>query len=125
VKIEQFSNASKPRIARFAELGDNYTLAITHEPEWIDDPFRSDEDKDKPDEPMLKVVGQDHRNIYWQLRAKTQMLDAIFDAILAAGVEEIVVGGRLTVEWVEWRGKAKVYKVTYEPPADSDSEPAF
>jgi hypothetical protein len=123
VKIDQFSNASRPRIARFNELGDNYSLVITHELEWIDDPFKSDDDKS--DEPMLKVVGQDHRNIYWQLRARTQMLDAIFDAILAAGVEEIVIGGRLTVEWVEWRGKAKVYKVTYEPPAGSDSEAPF
>ena len=123
MKIDQFSNASRPRTARFNEIGDRYSLIIVSDPEWVDDPYKSDEDK--TDEPMLKVVGQDDRNIYWQLRARNQMVDAIFDAILTAGVEEIVIGGRLTVEWVEWRGKAKVYKVTYEPPADSDSEPAF
>jgi hypothetical protein len=120
MKIDQFSNDSRPRTARFNEPGDRHSLTIDREPEWVDDPYKSDEQKS--DEPMLKVVGQDDRNIYWQLRARSGMADAIFDAILDAGVEEIVIGGRLTVEFVEWRGKAKAYKAWYEPPADSDSE---
>jgi hypothetical protein len=118
MKIDQFSNASRPRIARYNELSDRYTLTIVEEPEWIDDPLNSDRQ-------MLKIVGQDGHGVYRQFNARSQMPDAIFDALVDAGVEEIVIGGRLTVEWVESRGNTKIYKASYEPPADSDSEPAF
>ncbi len=74
---------------------------------------------------MLKIVGQDDRNVYWQLNARSQMPDAIFDAIIDAG--EIVVGGRLTVTFAELRGKTKIYEAAYQPPSlgASDSEALF
>jgi hypothetical protein len=112
VKIDQFSNASRPRIARFNEIGDAYDLTLTKDPQWVDDPANSGEQ-------LLRIVGQDDRNIYWQVRARSQMPDAIFDAMLDADVDEIVVGGRLRVEFVEYHGQAKIYGATYKPPADS------
>jgi hypothetical protein len=111
MKLEQFSNADRPRIATFGEPGDRYTLTIIEEPEWVTDSLNADRQ-------MLKVVGQDDHGVYWQLNARTQMPDAIFDAAVDANVEEIVAGGRLTIEWAESRGNTKVYRCVYEPPAD-------
>jgi hypothetical protein len=120
MKIDQFSNAGRPRIARYNELGDRYALTISEEPEWIEDPLNAGRQ-------MLKIVGQDDHGIYRQFNGRSQMPDAIFDALVEAGVEEIVIGGRLTVEWVESRGNTKIYKATYEPPPDPESGfgPAF
>jgi hypothetical protein len=44
------------------------------------------------------------------------MPDAIYDAVVAAGVDEIEVGGHLEIEWVETRGSTKIYVATYHPP---------
>lgn len=112
MKLESFSNANRPRIATFGELGDRYTLTIVEDPEWVTDPLNSDRQ-------VLRVVGQDDHGIYWQINARTQMPDAIFDAAIAADVEEIVTGGRLTVEWAESRGNTKVYTATYKPPSEA------
>jgi hypothetical protein len=111
MKLNEFSSADRPKIATFAELGDGYELTLAHEPEWVADSFN-------PDRKMLKIIGQDDHGVFWQINGRTQMPDAIVDAALAAGVEEIVPGGRLTVTWAESREKRKVYACAYAPPSD-------
>ena len=119
MRIDTFSNLGKPRLARFNEFGDRCSGVIVIEPEWVEDTY-------DPEEQMLKVVVQDDRNIYWLIRVRSAMRDAVFDALLAADTEEIAIGGRLTVEHTEVHGQVKIYKAWYEPPpAGSDSEAPF
>jgi hypothetical protein len=114
MKLNQFSNASRPRIATFNAFEDEYDIVITEEPKWTEDL------KDATKE-VLEVVGQDDRSIYWKIIARTQMPDAVFDAITEAGVEEILVGGRLRVRYVDNRGQTKIYQAWYTPPDDSEA----
>jgi hypothetical protein len=114
----KISSSNHPRIARFAEIGDYYDLVIVEDPKWIDDPSN-------PGNEILEVIGQDDRDIYWRILARTQMPDAIFDAVAEAGADEILRGSRLRVEFIELRGNTKIYKATYKPSAGSDSEAPF
>ncbi len=114
----KISSSNHPRIARFNEIGDSYSVTVTEDPKWV-------EDQNNAGSEVLEVIGRDDRDIYWRILARTQMPDAIFDAVAAAGADEILTGARLTVTWTETRGNTKIYKATYEPPADSDTEPVF
>ena len=109
MKLNQFSNLAQPRIAVFKELHDKYNGVIVDGPQWITDPLDSAKE-------LLRTVIQDDRGLYWAFMARTQMPDAIYDAVVAAGVDEIEVGGHLEIEWVETRGNTKVYAATYTPP---------
>jgi hypothetical protein len=114
----KISSSTHPRIARFNEIGDSYSVTVTEDPRWIDD-------QNNPGNEILEIIGKDDRDIYWRILARTQMPDAIFDAVAKAGADEILLGGRVTVTWTELRGNTKIYKATYEPPVNSDSEAPF
>jgi hypothetical protein len=113
MRLDTFSNADRPRYVTFPELGATHTITIVEDPSWITDRLNADRE-------LLKVIGQDTHGVYWQLNARSQMPDAIHDAIVAAGVDEILVGGELTVKWVDTRGQTKIYEATYQPPANGD-----
>ena len=87
MKLNQFSNLAQPRIAVFKELHDKYNGVIVDGPQWITDPLDSAKE-------LLRTVIQDDRGLYWAFMARTQMPDAIYDAVVAAGVDEIEVGGQ-------------------------------
>ena len=118
MKRSEFSSLDRPRFATFSDIDDYYEGVIVTEPEWTEDPLDSRRR-------MLQIVIQDDAGVFWQLNARTQMPTAVDDALVAADVDEIVPGGRLGVRLVEMRGNTKVYKATYEAPADSDSGPMF
>jgi hypothetical protein len=112
MKLSDFTSIDQPAIATFEETGDSHTGTIVKEPEWQDDPRN-------PDRKVLVIVLRTDQGIYRQINARTQMPDAIFNAVTRAGVEELAVGGRLTVTFSEYRGQAKIYTATYEPPEES------
>ena len=46
------------------------------------------------------------------------MVDAIFDAVRAAGAKSLEPGGFLSVTFVGMKGQLKLYRATYEMPND-------
>lgn len=99
----------RPRFCKFDALGDRYSGTIVVDPQWVSDPLDASRE-------VWKIVFQDDRGVYWQLNARTQMPNAIEDAVITAGTDEIEIGGELAVEWVDTRGNTKVYRATYTPP---------
>jgi hypothetical protein len=110
LKIDKFANTAMPTFATFEDIGDSYTLTLTEEPEFVTDPLKEDRE-------MLKIVGDDDSGNSWQINGRTQLPEAVGRAVKDAGVDEIVVGGRLTVTFVDTRGRMKMYRATYEPPS--------
>ena len=115
MKLNRFNNLSRPRIATFENPGDCHSGTIVEDPNWIPDPLDTSRE-------CLKVLVQDDFGVYWQFHARTQMPDAIHDAVVAAGQDELAVGGRLTVRWVESRGNKKIYHALYAAP-DNEKAP--
>jgi hypothetical protein len=108
MELAQFSNLERPRFAKFDDLGTLYAGVIVEEPEWVVDPL-------DPDRQMLKVVIQDDRGVYWQINCRTNLqVDSIFDALIAANADGLEVGARLEIEFIDWRGRSKVYRCVYE-----------
>jgi hypothetical protein len=108
MELAQFSNLSRPRFAKFDDLGDKYSGTVVLEPEWTVDPL-------DPDRQLLAVTIQDDRGVYWQVNCRSNLLiDTIFDALIAADADGLEVGGRLEIEFIGMRAKCKVYRVTYE-----------
>lgn len=105
------SSLDRPRFCKFDQLGDKYSGTIVLDPQWVADPL-------DPSREVWKIVFHDDRGVYLQLNARTQMPNAIEDAVFAAGTDEIEVGGELEIEWVETRGNTKVYRATYTPPPE-------
>ena len=112
MKISEIGNAARPKFASFNEIGDSYTLVLTEDPELVTDPLNEDRQ-------MLKIVGTDDNGFNWQVNGRTQLPEAVAEAVYAAGANEITVGGRLTVEFVGLEGRMKVYSCQYKPPSDS------
>ena len=111
MKLNEFSSADRPVIAKFEELGDYFAGIIIKEPEWQDDPANAGKE-------MLVVVIQTDKGLYVQINGRTQMPRALMDAVADADVDEMVAGGHLTVTFIEWSGQAKIYKAVYEPPQE-------
>ena len=112
VNINQF-HQPKADAFKFENVGDDADGVIAQEPELTTDKFNADR-------PMM-VVRLSTDNGVRALFARNQMLDAIGEAVTAAGVEEIAEGGALRVVYVEDRvlrnGRTmKVYKADYAPP---------
>ncbi len=112
MKISELGNAARPKFATFNEIGDSYTLTLTGDPELVIDPLNEDRQ-------MLKIVGVDDYGLNWQINGRTQLPEAVVEAVGDAGANEIVTGGRLTVEFVGLEGRMKVYSCQYKPPAES------
>ena len=112
MKIDKLANAARATFATFENIGDSYILTLTEEPEVVADPLNDGSE-------MLKIVGDDDSGNSWQINGRTQLPEAVAKAVRDAGVDEIVVGGRLTVEFIDTRGRMKVYGAEYKPPAES------
>lgn len=112
MKLSDLSTIERPAIARFNDTDDSYSGVIVKEPEWQDDQANNGKQ-------MLVIAIKDDKGIFWQINARTQMPDAIRDAVIAADAEALEVGGHLTVTFVEYSGQAKIYRAVYEPPQES------
>jgi hypothetical protein len=44
------------------------------------------------------------------------MIEAITDAVVAAGEQSLEVGGYLDVQFISYKGNLRLYKAVYEPP---------
>jgi hypothetical protein len=110
MKLNAFSSVDRPTIAKFTDLGDSYTGTIATEPEWRDDPF-------KEHQQMLVIVIECGNGVFYQINGRTQMPDAIRDAMVDANCEELEPGGQLTVTYTRDAGNAKIYAAVYVPPA--------
>lgn len=97
-------------ICRFDDLDDNHAGFITKEPKWQEDPYDSAKE-------VLIVMLAD-KGLTYELRVRSQMVDAVLDAVTAAGAESLEVGGYLSVTFYGYKGQLKLYKATYEPPED-------
>ncbi len=111
MKLNQFSSIDRPTNAKFPDFGDSYSGTIAKEPEWKDDPLNDGEQ-------VLVVVLAHENGVFYQINARTQMPDAIRDAVIAADCEELAPGGHLTVTYVKNQGNAKIYEAVYEPPQE-------
>jgi hypothetical protein len=98
----------RPIICRFDDLDDSHGGVITKEPAWQENPYDSATE-------MLVVMLEDKGLIY-ELRVRSQMVDAVRDAVAAAGAESLEIGGYLSVTFTGYRGKLKLYAAVYEPP---------
>ncbi len=114
MKLNQFSSPDRPTIAKFSDFGDSNGGIIAKEPEFQDDPLNDGQQ-------MLVVVVAHDNGVFYQLNARTQMPDAMRDAVIAAGCEELEPGGRLTVTYSKNQGNAKIYTAEYEPPQSEAS----
>lgn len=115
MKISEIGNAARPKFASFNEIGDSYTIVLAEDPQLVVDPLNEDRQ-------MLKLVGVDDDGFNWQINGRTQLPEAVAEAVYTAGASEIVVGGRLTVEFVGLEGRMKVYACQYKPPSDSAAQ---
>jgi hypothetical protein len=109
MKLNQFSSAERPTLAKFPNFGDSYSGTIAKEPEWRNDPLNDGQQ-------MLVVVIEHDNGVFYQINGRTQMPDAIRDAVIDADSEELEPGGRLTVTYAKDQGNAKIYTAHYEPP---------
>ena len=116
MKLEDLSNPDRPITATFTEIGDSCSGCIASEPAWEADQF----DTSKR---VLVVVLRADTGVHYRLYGRTQMPDAIAEAVVDAGAEALGVGGKLTVEFITNKGNMKVFKASYEPPADHDPPP--
>lgn len=112
MKIDAF-HQPKVDAVKFDVIGASVDGVIVGEPELGDDKFN-------PDRKMLtiRLMTDDGIRV---LFARNAMLDAIGEAVAAAGVDEIAQGGGLRVEYAEDRvlnsGRSmKVYRADYGPP---------
>ena len=108
MKIDKFASA-RTTFTTFENIGDSYTLTLTEEPALVVDPLNEDRQ-------MVTFIGVDDSGKPWQINGRTQLPEAVAEAVNAAGVDEIVAGGRLTVTFVDTRGRMKVYDAQYKPP---------
>jgi hypothetical protein len=113
VKVSEFAN---PRpVFKFTTIGDRLEGVIVEQPQLQPDKFGG------PDDKQLLLVVRDDRS-EWRLYARTQMLNTIAGAIVAADVDEIEDGGWISVEYADDKpggGAApmKVYAAEYVPPS--------
>jgi hypothetical protein len=98
----------RPIICRFDDIDDGHAGDITKEPVWQENPYDTATE-------MLVVMLED-KGLVYELRVRSQMVDAVRDAVAAAGAESLEVGGHLSVTFTGYRGKLKLYAATYEPP---------
>ncbi|OBJ00361.1 hypothetical protein A5660_25035 [Mycobacterium alsense] len=112
MKLNAFSSPERPTLAKFDGIGDAYGGVIVKEPGFREDPLH-------PDTQMLVVVILADNGVHYQLNGRTQMPDAVQAAVVEAGTDSLDVGGHLTVEFVELKGKAKIYRAQYKPPHSS------
>jgi hypothetical protein len=98
----------RPVICRFDGLDDSHSGIITKEPKWQEDPYDSAKE-------VLVVMLAD-KGLTYELRVRSQMIDAVRDAVAAAWEESLEVGGFLSVTFTGFKGQLKLYAATYEPP---------
>lgn len=115
MKLEDLSNPDRPITATFTEIGDSCSGWIASEPAWEADQF----DTTKR---VLVVVLRADTGVHYRLYGRTQMPDAIAEAVVEAKAEELEVGGKLTVKFVANKGNMKVFSASYQPP-ESESAP--
>jgi hypothetical protein len=105
----------RPVICRFDDIDDHHGGTIVKEPQYQENPYDSAKE-------MLVII-LENEALTLELRARSQMIDAITDAVLAAGEKSVAVGGYLDVTFIGYRGQLKLYKAVYEPPgADRRSD---
>lgn len=100
----------RPVICRFDDLDDHHAGTIAKEPKWQEDPYDSTKE--------ILVVMLADKGLTYELRVRSQMIDAVRDAVATTGEESMEVGGHLDVTFTGYRDKLKLYKVVYEPPDD-------
>ena len=98
----------RPIICRFDDPDDSHSGIVTKEPKWQEDPYDSAKE--------VLVVMLENKGLTYELRVRSQMVDAVRDAVAAAGEESLEVGGFLSVVHYGLRGNLKLYKATYEAP---------
>lgn len=65
---------------------------------------------------VIKPEHEDHTGVWRLFVASKGMKDAVRDAVKAAGVRKLEVGGKLTVEYIGEGQKAATAKKTHNPP---------
>lgn len=110
MKISDLAKGARPIFCRFDDIDDTHGGVIAKEPAWEADNYNSDRE--------MLVVKLVSGGVPYELRARGQMVEAILAAVVDAKEEELEVGGSLFVTFTQFRGKAKIYQATYEPPED-------
>lgn len=108
----KLSDLAKGRtvVCRFDDIDDSNSGTITEEPVWQPNPYDTDKE--------MLVVKLASEGLVYELRVRSQMVDAIFDAVKAAGAKSLEPGGFLGVTFVGFKGQLKLYKAVYELPDD-------
>lgn len=114
MKISEFTTANPA--AKFEKIGDEVAGVLVEEPSLELDKFGSGAQV-----LVLSVLCKD--GITRRLYARSQMNEAIGEAVLNAGVDEIACGGKLSVMFVGekptgvGRNPMKVYQAQYRAPS--------
>ena len=108
MKLSDLAKGARPIFCRFEDLDDTHCGDIVKDPVWQEDNYNSDRE--------MLVVRLLSNGVPYELRARGQMIEAIMAAVADAKADDLAAGGFLSVTFVEFRGKAKLYKATYEPP---------
>jgi hypothetical protein len=121
VKVNDIASPSGTAV-KFPNLGDKVSGTIAH----IGDPWTEVNKFNGKEETSVRVLldvgADDNAALYVRTKPTSQMARAIADAIKATGNDEMLVGGKLTVQYFEDEdtGKPqpmKKYRAKYEAPA--------
>jgi hypothetical protein len=110
MKVAEFL---QPKAFKFETKGDTLDGLVSRPPAAMPDKFNAGKT-------MLSLMLDTADNEWW-LPARGQLLDAIVEAVRAAGVDEIDQGGALRVEYIDDRllrngYTMKIYRAEYVPP---------
>ena len=112
MKLQEF-HQPKADAFKFDTIGDEIDGLISQPPAVVADKFNEGR--------TILALTVDTANGAMSLYARTGLLDAIVEAVKAAGVDEIDQGGALRVEYIDDRllrngYTMKIYRAEYVPP---------
>jgi hypothetical protein len=108
MKLSDLAKGARPTFCKFDDVDATHAGVITEEPVWQEDNYN-------PDREMLVVILESN-GVRYELRARGQMIEAILAAAVDAKADDLAAGGFLSVTFTEYRGKAKLYRASYEEP---------